>query len=161
MHPIIDGAAAAALPEQLRKLAYKIDRSSRVARIDAPRAVTEVREAVAVVLPWRLDGPGAPEDDPALSGYRPPTPRARGPPPFATPLPDGALWVRPRRAAKIKGCGLTKIHEFIKLNRVLSKRIDGMRLIYVPSLLALGEEQAPQFPAGLAAARARRELKEG
>jgi hypothetical protein len=68
----------------------------------------------------------------------------------------GAIWVRPRRAAQISGLGLTRIYELIGNGQIESRRLGGARLISVASLLALGEEQAPQFPAGLAAARHRR-----
>ena len=68
----------------------------------------------------------------------------------------GAIWVRPRRAAQICNLGLTRIYELIGTGEVESRKCGGARLISVASLLALGEEQAPQFPAGLAAARHRR-----
>jgi hypothetical protein len=68
----------------------------------------------------------------------------------------GAIWVRPRRAAQISGLGLTRIYQLIGNGQIESRRCGGARLISVNSLLALGEEQAPQFPAGLAAARHRR-----
>lgn len=66
------------------------------------------------------------------------------------------LWVRPRQAARISGIGITKIYELLNAGRIESRRLDGARLISVASLRALGEEQAPQFPAGLEAARRRR-----
>jgi hypothetical protein len=68
----------------------------------------------------------------------------------------GAIWVRPRRAAQISGLGLTRIYELIASREIQSRKCGGARLISVASLLALGKEQAPQFPAGLAAARQRR-----
>ena len=37
-------------------------------------------------------------------------------------------WVRPRRAAALLGCGLTKTYEFIADGRLVTKKVDGMRL---------------------------------
>jgi len=68
----------------------------------------------------------------------------------------GAIWVRPRRAAKISGIGLTKIYSLLSSQALESRLCGGARLISVASLLALGEERSPEFPAGLAAARRRR-----
>jgi hypothetical protein len=35
--------------------------------------------------------------------------------------------------------GVTKLYEMIKDGRVVSKRVDGMRLIHLPSLKRIGE----------------------
>ena len=48
-------------------------------------------------------------------------------------------WVRPRRAAALLGCGLTKTYEFITDGRLVTKKVDGMRLISVASIERIGE----------------------
>lgn len=53
-------------------------------------------------------------------------------------------WVRPRRAAALLGCGLTKTYEFIADGRLVTKKVDGMRLISVISIERLGER--PDMP---------------
>lgn len=55
-------------------------------------------------------------------------------------------WVRPRRAAALLGCGLTKTYEFITDGRLVTKKVDGMRLISVASIERLGERS--DTPAG-------------
>lgn len=52
------------------------------------------------------------------------------------------IWVRPKRGKKEIGCGNTKFYEILKSGRVKTKKIDGMRLIWLPSLHELGEEEA-------------------
>jgi len=51
----------------------------------------------------------------------------------AIPLP---LWVRPREAARLLGCGLTFMYDLIAAERVVSRK---MRLISTESLLRIGE----------------------
>jgi hypothetical protein len=46
-------------------------------------------------------------------------------------------WVRPRRAREVMDIGTTKLYQMIKEGRVVSKRVDGMRLIHLPSLKAI------------------------
>jgi hypothetical protein len=53
-------------------------------------------------------------------------------------------WVRPRRAAALLGCGLTKTYEFIADGRLVTKKVDGMRLISVMSIECLGDR--PDLP---------------
>ena len=43
-------------------------------------------------------------------------------------------WVRPRRAREVMDIGVTTLYKLIKDGRVVSKRVDGMRLIHLPSL---------------------------
>jgi excisionase family DNA binding protein len=54
-------------------------------------------------------------------------------------------WVRPRHAAKLLGCGLTKTYELIADGRLVTKKVDGMRLISVVSIERIGEQsEEPQ-----------------
>jgi hypothetical protein len=48
-------------------------------------------------------------------------------------------WVRPKRAKELVPCGLTKLYELIGDGRLVTKRVDGMRLVSVASIEALGE----------------------
>jgi hypothetical protein len=48
-------------------------------------------------------------------------------------------YVRPRRAAELIGCGLTKLYELIGDGRLVTKKIDGMRLVSVASIERLGQ----------------------
>jgi hypothetical protein len=49
------------------------------------------------------------------------------------------VWVRPKRASEIAGIGLTKIYELINDGRLVTKKVDGMRLVSVASIQNLGE----------------------
>jgi hypothetical protein len=49
-------------------------------------------------------------------------------------LTQNSEWVRPRRAREVVDIGVTKLYQLIKDGRVVSKRVDGMRLIHLPSL---------------------------
>lgn len=46
----------------------------------------------------------------------------------------GAIWVRPRVAARMAGIGLTLLYSWINAGRVISKKVVGVRLILVSSL---------------------------
>jgi hypothetical protein len=139
MNPIISEAPAAAMPAQLRELARNIDQLAKT----GPANPEQLHTALADALP-QIFGPAG-------------NPR-RAPPLTTQQIFDeyGAIWVRPRRAAKISGLGLTKIYSLLSSQALESRLCGGARLISVASLLTLGEEQAPQFPARLAAARLRR-----
>jgi hypothetical protein len=50
------------------------------------------------------------------------------------------IWVRPRRACEIGGFGLTKAYSLINDGRLVTKKIDGMRLVSVASIKALGSK---------------------
>jgi hypothetical protein len=135
MHLVADEAGAVTMPAQLRQLSRDLDRLAKTGPVNPERLRTALADAL-----------------PEIFGS------ARAQPPATQPQLDeyDAIWVRPRRAAKISGIGLTKLYELIATGKVESRRLGGARLISVASLLALGEERVPQFPAGLAAARQRR-----
>jgi hypothetical protein len=143
MNTIVNEAAAAVMPAQLRKLTREIERLAKT----CPTAPEQLRTALAGALPGIFGSAGSA--------------RCARPPATQQLLDEhGAIWVRPRRAAKISGIGLTRLYELIAAGPaaggVESRRLGGARLISVSSLLALGEEQAPQFPAALSAARQQR-----
>ena len=48
-------------------------------------------------------------------------------------------WVRPKEAYMRLGCGNDKLYQFIKDGRLETKKIDGMRLIWLPSILNFDE----------------------
>jgi hypothetical protein len=50
------------------------------------------------------------------------------------------IWVRPKRAAKIGGFGLTRCYELINSGRLKTVKEGGMRLVSVESIKALGVE---------------------
>jgi hypothetical protein len=49
------------------------------------------------------------------------------------------IWVRPKKAAKIGGFGLTRCYELMNSGKLKSVRVDGMRLVSVESIRSLGE----------------------
>lgn len=49
------------------------------------------------------------------------------------------IWVRPKQACEIAGIGLTKTYQLINDGRLVTKKVDGMRLVSVASIKALGE----------------------
>ena len=62
--------------------------------------------------------------------------RASLPPPGGPPL----IWVRPKAAARMAGIGLTLLYRWVAAGRVVTKRIGGVRLVYVPSIHALTDD---------------------
>jgi hypothetical protein len=50
--------------------------------------------------------------------------------------------VRPREAARLAGIGLTKTFELIAAGQLESRKVDGMRLVRVSSIAALGQDDA-------------------
>lgn len=52
------------------------------------------------------------------------------------------IWVRPKKAAQIGGFGLTKCFELIASGQLVSRKIDGMRLVSVQSIEELGQDKA-------------------
>ena len=59
-----------------------------------------------------------------------------------TQTPAEPIWVRPRIAARMAGCGLTKFYELMNTGKVENVKIDGMRLARVASIKALGANAA-------------------
>lgn len=51
-----------------------------------------------------------------------------------------ARWYRPNAARELLGCGKTKFFEILKSGRLVTKRIDGMRLIWGSSIQNITEE---------------------
>jgi hypothetical protein len=158
MHPIDGETAAAGMSAQRHALAKSIEKA--VARVDADHARAMLAALLIGFMP-ALPAPSVPtwvSPTPTVPAPASPTPAIPAPVPRHATLFEevGTIWVRPRRATKISGIGLTKLYQLIAAGQIESRRLGGARLISVASLLALGEEQAPQFPAGLAAARQRR-----
>ena len=56
-------------------------------------------------------------------------------------------WVRPRTACEIGGFGLTTCYRLIGEGRLVTKKIDGMRLISVASIAGLGAHPEPSISA--------------
>jgi hypothetical protein len=52
-------------------------------------------------------------------------------------------WGRPKQALEILPCGLTKLYQLMNSGRIISKKVDGMRLIDLDSCERLGENLAP------------------
>jgi hypothetical protein len=48
------------------------------------------------------------------------------------------IWVRPKRAARIGGFGLTRCYELINDGQLTTRKVGGMRLVSVASIKALG-----------------------
>jgi hypothetical protein len=71
-----------------------------------------------------------PEESPHAAAPQDP-PRERGPPEQPALQP---IWVRPREAARIAGVGMTLFNRWIAEQRVISRKIRGVRLVYVPSI---------------------------
>ena len=57
------------------------------------------------------------------------------------------VWVRPRRAARMLDMGVTKLYELIGDGRLVTRRVDGMRLVSVASIEKLGGQ--PDTPAAV------------
>ena len=62
------------------------------------------------------------------------------------------IWVRPKKATQIGGFGLTKCYEMISKGMLISRKVDGLRLISVESIERLGRDEADacQLPAASA-----------
>jgi hypothetical protein len=51
-----------------------------------------------------------------------------------------ARWYRPKEAQRLLGCRNTKFYEILGDGRLLTRKVDGMRLIWGPSIQNIGEE---------------------
>jgi len=52
------------------------------------------------------------------------------------------VWVRPKIAREMLGCGPTTLYELIKRNRIVSRRVGGMRLISIASIKEIADDEA-------------------
>jgi hypothetical protein len=57
----------------------------------------------------------------------------------APPEPDRAIWVRPKKAARLGGFGLTRCYELINDGTLKTIKVGGMRLVSVASIERLGD----------------------
>jgi len=59
-----------------------------------------------------------------------------------TPEEVKPLWVRPRRAAKLCDCSLSRLYQLMDDGTLHNAKVGGMRLVSVASIEALGEAPA-------------------
>jgi hypothetical protein len=77
------------------------------------------------------------DDDPRDDG------RQTGLPPILGPPELQAIWARPKAAAQIAGIGTTLLYRWIAAGRVVSKKIGGVRLVYIPSIHSIAADPTP------------------
>jgi hypothetical protein len=128
-----------------------------------PRVAPEqVRAAFARagVSSKRIKTPGEPpaephklprDDDPRDDG------RQTGLPPINGPPEPQAIWARPKAAAQIAAIGVTLLYRWIAAGRVVSKKIGGVRLVYIPSIHNIAADPIPTCRPGPRAHRKRSE----
>jgi hypothetical protein len=83
--------------------------------------------------------------------------RHAGWPPIRGPPEPPAIWVRPKAAAQIAGIGVTLLYRWIAAGRVVSKKVGGCRLVYVPSIHNIAADPMPTCRPGPRAHRKRAE----
>jgi hypothetical protein len=133
-----------ASPGQIRRAARTLNRAADAAA-GGPVDIEELRQELRRIgLGPKSDrASGARPADPPKQSYDDDAP---DPKPVVLPLPRGPpepIWVRPKVGAQIAGVGLTLFYRWLSTGRVVSKRVGGVRLVYVPSIHAIAADPVP------------------